>query len=140
MPAKHKTANVNTNGSVPSSVTVTQLAQQIKEHVVGVQARRLNLELIQVANDHTETDLVPGEAPKTGPDGQYLYEDGRPVYPTYGEHFATLDAQLARLFNRADERPGTRALIQKLIAADQATADAEAAGAEADSSEEQIIE
>jgi hypothetical protein len=90
------------DSTVPSMLGRQQIAKQILSRLQASQEQALHLELLQIANGHEDTDPLPGAEPKTR-DGKILYEDDRPVYPTYGEVQADLAAGAARVMARAVE-------------------------------------
>lgn len=94
-----------------------EIAEQVIARLRALQERALHLELVQIANGHGRGEPVPGAEPKKK-DGRILYEDDRPVYPSYGEQFAELEAAVSRVRNHAREL-GVLPLVEVMIETEQ---------------------
>lgn len=130
MPKEHASNGQGSREALPLSL----YAKVVYNRLADIAARKGGLELVQITNDHESTDAVPGEPPKIV-DGKVLYDGDEIVYATYGERYAEFDAQAARVEARANERPGTMALVDVLIAAANAQDQADIASAKADAQE-----
>lgn len=106
------------NGSTPpNALSRSRVARQVAGRLAMLQEQKLELELVQTANDAEPTDPVPGIPPKQE-DGQIVYENGQIVFPSYAERYAELDAAIARVVKHG-EALGVMKLVEGIIALDE---------------------
>lgn len=103
---------------VPNALGRQQAARQVIGRLQSIQEQHLYYQLLRAANDQAETDVIPGLDPKRV-NGEFVYEDGQLVYPTYGESLAELEAAAARVLRVAEDL-GVADLVAKLLEADRA--------------------
>lgn len=104
---------------IPNVTSPHSVARRVVKQLRQMQEQQGELELVQLANEHADTDAVPGWPPIIGQDGHPLLEDGRPVFKTYGEAYAENQAQQARVWAYAEAQDVT-GLVSAILAAEAA--------------------
>lgn len=72
-------------------------AEMVADLYINAAKGRRRLRHVAAANGHELDDLAPGAPQKRLDDGTEIYEDGKPVFPTYREQMAEFDVIMERL-------------------------------------------